>query len=163
MRVGAAPKPRLQPLMGENGSKVGPEGAYAGVLDIAVSAGEQEYTLQGIKRLIEVGVDIVQPDIIKTGGFTGLADMAALARAYGVDFVPHQTQPAIGHRANLHFTAALLHARYPCEYNGPYGVQDAVFTQPVRPVKGVLRLPGAPGLGLEVNGAELEKRMMRWR
>ncbi len=65
----------------------------AAALDIAVSAGEQEYTLQGIKRLIEAGVDIVQPDIVKTGGFTGLSDMAALARAYGVDFVPHQTQP----------------------------------------------------------------------
>ena len=45
----------------------------AAALDIAVSAGEQEYTLQGIKRLIEAGVDIVQPDIVKTGGFTGLA------------------------------------------------------------------------------------------
>src|SRR5438105_3105580 len=67
----------------------------AAALDIAVSAGEQEYTLQGIKRLIEAGVDIVQPDIVKTGGFTGLGDMAALARAYGVDFVPHQTQPSI--------------------------------------------------------------------
>src|SRR5438093_2748315 len=50
----------------------------AAALDIAVSAGEQEYTLQGIKRLIEAGVDIVQPDIVKTGGFTGLGDMAAL-------------------------------------------------------------------------------------
>jgi L-alanine-DL-glutamate epimerase-like enolase superfamily enzyme len=78
----------------------------AAALDIAVSAGEQEYTLQGIKRLIEAGVDIVQPDIVKTGGFTGLSDMAALARAYGVDCVPHQTQPSIGHTANLHFVAS---------------------------------------------------------
>ncbi len=52
----------------------------AAALDIAVSAGEQEYTLQGIKRLIEAGVDIVQPDIVKTGGFTGLGDMAAGSR-----------------------------------------------------------------------------------
>lgn len=138
-------------------------GKVAETLDIAVSAGEQEYTLQGIKRLIEVGVDIVQPDIVKTGGFTGLSDMAALARAYGVDFLPHQTQPAIGHTANLHFMAALLHAHYPCEYNGPYGVQDVVFTQPVRPVNGKFRLTDAPGLGLEVNEAELEKRIVPWR
>src|SRR5687768_8958792 len=102
----------------------------AAALDIAVSAGEQEYTLQGIKRLIEAGVDIVQPDIVKTGGFTGLSDMAALARAFGTDFVPHQTQPAIGHTANLHLMAALLHAHYPCEYNGPHGVQDVIFSRP---------------------------------
>jgi L-alanine-DL-glutamate epimerase-like enolase superfamily enzyme len=132
-------------------------------LDIAVSAGEQEYTLQGIKRLIEAGVAIVQPDIVKTGGFTGLADMAALARAYGVDFVPHQTQPSIGHMASLHFVAALTHAHYPCEYNGPAGVQDVVFTQPVRPVNGKFVLTGQPGLGLDLVEAALQQRLIPWQ
>jgi L-alanine-DL-glutamate epimerase-like enolase superfamily enzyme len=135
----------------------------AAALDIAVAAGEQEYTLQGIKRLIDAGVAIVQPDIVKTGGFTGLADMAALARAAGVDLVPHQTQPAIGHTASLHFVAALTHAHYPCEYNGPPDVQDVVFTHPVRPVEGKFVLTGRPGLGLEVVEAELEKRLVPWR
>jgi L-alanine-DL-glutamate epimerase-like enolase superfamily enzyme len=135
----------------------------ARALDIAVAAGEQEYTLQGIKRLIEAGVDIIQPDIVKTGGFTGLSDMAALARAYGVDCVPHQTQPSIGHTASLHFVAALTHAHYPCEYNGPFGVQDVVFTHPVRPVHGTFVLSDRPGLGLDVVEAELEKRLHPWR
>ena len=134
----------------------------ADALDIAVSAGEQEYTLQGIQRLIEAGVDIVQPDIVKTGGFTGLGDMAALARAYGVDLVPHQTQPSIGHTANLHFVASLTHSHYPAEYNGPYGVQDVVFRTPVRPVRGKFVLSDAPGLGLEIDESELQKRMIPW-
>jgi L-alanine-DL-glutamate epimerase-like enolase superfamily enzyme len=135
----------------------------AAALDIAVSAGEQEYTLQGIKRLVEAGVDIVQPDIVKTGGFTGLADMAALARAYGVDLVPHQTQPAIGHTANLHFVASLTHSHYPAEYNGPREVQDVVFKTPVRAVQGKFVLTDAPGLGLEIDEGELGKRMIPWR
>jgi L-alanine-DL-glutamate epimerase-like enolase superfamily enzyme len=134
----------------------------AAALDIAVSAGEQEYTLQGIARLIQAGVDIVQPDIVKTGGFTGLGDMAAVARAYGVDFVPHQTQPAIGHTANLHFVAALTHSHHPAEYNGPREVQDVVFRTPVRPVNGTFALSDAPGLGLEVDETELRKRMIPW-
>lgn len=134
----------------------------AAALDIAVSAGEQEYTLQGIKRLIEAGVDIVQPDIVKTGGFTGLADMAALARAYGVDLVPHQTQPSIGHTANLHFVASLTHSHHPAEYNGPRHVQDVVFRTPVRPVNGAFVLSDAPGLGLEIDEQELDRRMIRW-
>ena len=134
----------------------------ASALDIAIAAGEQEYTLQGVKRLIEAGVDIVQPDIVKTGGFTGLADMAALARAHGVDLVPHQTQPSIGHTASLHFTAALTHAHYPCEYNGPVGVQDVVFTQPMQPVKGRFRLTAQPGLGLELVETELQQRLRPW-
>ncbi len=134
----------------------------AATLDIAVSAGEQEYTLQGIKRLIEAGVDIVQPDIVKTGGFTGLGDMAALARAYGVDLVPHQTQPSIGHTANLHFVASPTHSHHPAEYNGPRDVQDVVFKTPVRPVNGKFVLSDAPGLGLEVDESQLDKRMIRW-
>ena len=134
----------------------------AAALDIAVSAGEQEYTLQGIKRLIEAGVDIVQPDIVKTGGFTGLGDIAALARAYGVDFVPHQTQPSIGHTANLHFVASLTHSHHPAEYNGPYQVQDVVFRTPVRPANGKFVLSDAPGLGLELDETELRKRMIPW-
>ena len=133
----------------------------AAALDIAVSAGEQEYTLQGIKRLIEAGVDIVQPDIVKTGGFTGLADMAALARAYGVDLVPHQTQPTIGHPANLHFVASLTHSHHPAEYNGPRDVQDVVFTTPVRPVNGKFVLSDHPGWGWNRRGPA-EKRMVRW-
>jgi L-alanine-DL-glutamate epimerase-like enolase superfamily enzyme len=134
----------------------------AAALDIAVSAGEQEYTLQGIKRLIEAGVDIVQPDIVKTGGFTGLGDMAALARAFGVDLVPHQTQPSIGHTANLHLVASLAHSHYPAEYNGPRDVQDVVFETPVRPVQGKFVLSDAPGLGLELDETELRKRMIPW-
>jgi L-alanine-DL-glutamate epimerase-like enolase superfamily enzyme len=134
----------------------------AAALDIAVSAGEQEYTLQGIKRLIEAGVDIVQPDIVKTGGFTGLGDMAALARAYGVDLVPHQTQPSIGHTANRHFVASLTHSHAPAEYNGPRDVQDVVFKTPVCPVNGKFVLSDAPGLGLELDEAELGKRTIRW-
>jgi L-alanine-DL-glutamate epimerase-like enolase superfamily enzyme len=134
----------------------------AAALDIAVSAGEQEYTLQGIKRLIEAGVDIVQPDIVKTGGFTGLGDMAALARAWGVDLVPHQTQPSIGHTANLHFVASLTHSHHPAEYNGPRDVQDVVFQTPVRPVNGKFVLSEAPGLGLELDEAQLGKRTIPW-
>jgi len=137
-------------------------GKVAQALDIAIAAGEQEYTLQGIKRLIEAGVDIVQPDIVKTGGFTGLLDMLALAKAYGVDFVPHQTQPSVGTRANVHFAAAQLHGHYPCEYADKSNTQDVVFINPAGPVEGVFHLSTAPGLGLELNEPELQKRLRLW-
>jgi L-alanine-DL-glutamate epimerase-like enolase superfamily enzyme len=137
-------------------------GKVAAALDIAVSAGEQEYTLQGFKRLIEAGVDIIQPDIVKTGGFTGLSDIAALARAYGVDVLPHQTQPAVGHMANLHFVAALTHAHHPCEYNDASGRQDVVLARPLRPEGGFFELSDSPGLGLELREEELAARATPW-
>jgi L-alanine-DL-glutamate epimerase-like enolase superfamily enzyme len=67
---------------------------------------------------------------------------------------------SIGHTANLHFVASLTHSHYPAEYNGPYGVQDAVFRTPVRLVRGTFVLSDAPGLELDEN--ELQKRLIPW-
>ncbi len=99
---------------------------------------------------------------METDGFTGLGDMAAICRAHGVDLVPHQTQPSIGHTANLHFVASLIHSHYPAEYNGPREIEDIVFKTPVRPVRGKFVLSDAPGLGLEIDENELGKRMIPW-
>ena len=58
--------------------------------------------------------------------------------------------------------ASLTHSRHPAEYNGPRDVQDAVFKTPVRSVNGKFALSDAPGLGLEVDESQLDKRMIRW-
>jgi L-alanine-DL-glutamate epimerase-like enolase superfamily enzyme len=134
----------------------------ARALDIPVAAGEQAYTLQGIHQLIRAGVDIVQPDIVKMGGFTGLCDVLALARAYGVDLLPHQTQPTVGHTANLHFRAAQTHAHYPCEYAEPSGRQNVVLATPLQPVDGAFALSDAPGLGLVLVEEALQERVIPW-
>ena len=101
---------------------------------------------------------MVQPDIVKMGGITGLMRCVALANAHGVELVPHQTQPTIGHMANLHLAASQLHATKPCELNDPSPRMHAVFENPPRPVDGLFHLPQAPGLGLQVNETELAKR-----
>lgn len=133
-------------------------GEVARRLDITVSAGEQTYTLSGLVDLIEAGVQMVQPDIVKMGGITGLMRCAAVAHAHGVELVPHQTQPTIGHAANLHLMASLLHMTKPCELNDPSLRQHAVFENPPKPTDGLFPLPTDPGLGLRVNEAELNKR-----
>src|SRR5690349_2556493 len=133
-------------------------GEVAERLDITVSAGEQTYTLAGLADLIAAGVRMVQPDIVKMGGITGLLRCIALAAAHGVELVPHQTQPMIGHMANLQLTAAQPHATKPCELNDPSLRMHAVFEDPPRPVDGLFHLPEEPGLGLQVNEAELAKR-----
>jgi L-alanine-DL-glutamate epimerase-like enolase superfamily enzyme len=131
-------------------------GEVAQRLDITVSAGEQTYTLAGLADLIAAGVRMVQPDIVKMGGITGLMRCVALANAHGVE--PHQTQPMIGHMANLHLAASQLHATKPCELNDPSPRMHAVFENPPRPDEGIFHLPQTPGLGLRVNEAELSKR-----
>jgi L-alanine-DL-glutamate epimerase-like enolase superfamily enzyme len=133
-------------------------GEVAQRLDITVSAGEQTYTLSGVADLIEAGVRMVQPDIVKMGGITGLQRCAALAHAHGVELVPHQTQPTIGHLASLHLAASQLHMTKPCEWNDPSSRTHAVFDNPPMPIDGLFHLPTEPGLGLAVKEAELAKR-----
>ena len=82
----------------------------------------------------------------------------ALANSHGAELVPHQTQPTIGHMANLHLAASQAHATKPCELNDPSPRMRAVFENPPQPVEGLFHLPQTPGLGLQVNEAELAKR-----
>src|SRR3984893_16839919 len=133
-------------------------GEVARRLDITVSAGEQAHTLAGSRQLIMAGVRMVQPDIVKMGGITGLMRCAALAHAHGVELVPHQTQPTIGHMASLHLAASQLHTTNPCELNDPSPRMHAVFDNPPKPVDGLFHLPAEPGLGLTLNEAELARR-----
>jgi len=132
-------------------------GEVSRALDITVSAGEQTYTLAGVADLIDAGVRMVQPDIVKMGGITGLLRCAALCQAHGVELVAHQTQPTIGHMANLHICAAQLQATKPCELDDPSPRRHPVFANPPKPVNGLFHLSDAPGLGLELIDSQVER------
>lgn len=133
-------------------------GEVAQRLDITVSAGEQTYTLQGVRDLINAGVRMVQPDIVKMGGITGMMQCAALAHAHGVEFVPHQTQPSIGHLANLHLLSTVMHLAKPVELADNWERAGAVFVNPSEPKDGLFTVPTTPGLGMEFDAAEMQRR-----
>lgn len=133
-------------------------GEVARRLDITVSAGEQTYTLQALADLIGAGVRMVQPDIVKMGGITGLMQCAALCFAHGVELVPHQTQPTIGHAANLHVLATLMHGTKPAELADGWARMATGFRNPPKPENGRFAVPNGPGLGLELDEDELARR-----
>ncbi len=139
---------------------------YAGIaqvvdaLDVPIAAGEQEYTRWQFRDLItQANVAIVQPDLVKCGGISEALRIAALASAYNRVFVPHQTQPAIGTAANLHFTACFSREDRAQEYdiNSKRAILNRVIHPPLEQKGGFLRVPDGPGLGIEVNEAELRR------
>ena len=133
-------------------------GEVAQRLDITVSAGEQTYTTQALADLIGAGVRMVQPDIVKMGGITGMMACAALCHAHGVELVPHQTQPSVGHAANLHVMATLMHATKPVELADNWQRTRPGFRVAPRPANGRFTVPDGPGLGLEPDEEELARR-----
>ena len=123
-----------------------------------MSAGEQTYTLQGLKDLINAGVRMVQPDIIKMGGITGLMACSSIAHANGVELVPHQTQPSVGHLANIHVLSTIMHLSKPVELADGWARADTVFENPSRPRNGTFDVPDAPGLGMVFDSTEMARR-----
>lgn len=133
-------------------------GEVAQRLDITVSAAEQTYTVQALVDTIEAGVRMVQPDIVKMGGITGLMQCAAICYAHGVELVPHQTQPGIGHVANLHVLATLMHNTKPAEFADPDDRMHVGFENPPVPQDECFTIPEGPGLGLRVRDEEIDRR-----
>jgi L-alanine-DL-glutamate epimerase-like enolase superfamily enzyme len=130
----------------------------AAALDVPVAGGEQDWDLRRFKEMMQKGaVDIVQPDLIKAGGFSVCKKVAALAEAFGCVCTPHQTQP-LGTIANLHFAAATPCCRYSQEYNvEPHPIGDMLLKNPVPVVGGHMAVPEAPGLGVEINEEILQR------
>ncbi len=139
---------------------------YAGLaqvvaaLDVPIAAGEHEYTRWQFRDLItQANVDILQPDLVKCAGITEGLRIAALASTYNRMLVPHQTQPAIGTAANLHFTACFAREERAQEYdiNPKRAVLNRVIHPPLEQKNGYLAVPDGPGLGIEVDEAELRR------
>ncbi|PZX16966.1 D-galactarolactone cycloisomerase [Palleronia aestuarii] len=133
-------------------------GEVAQRLDITVSAAEQTYTTQALVDMISAGVRMVQPDIVKMGGITGLMQCAAICFAHGVELVPHQTQPGIGHVANLHLLSTIMHNTKPAEFADPDDRMLPGIPNMPRPSGGCFALPQGPGLGLDFDDAEIDAR-----
>lgn len=60
---------------------------------IPIAGGEHEFTLRGVRTLVERGgVDVLQIDINRVGGLTAATKAQALAEAFDVQLIPHAGQ-----------------------------------------------------------------------
>jgi L-alanine-DL-glutamate epimerase-like enolase superfamily enzyme len=127
-------------------------------LDLPVAGAEQEWDLKRFKQILhDRVVDIIQPDLIKAGGFSSCKKIAALAEAYGAVVTPHQTNP-LGLIANLHFAASTPVCRYAQEYRvDPHPNWDRLVRNPPVVKDGYLYPPEEPGLGVELNEELLQQ------
>ena len=129
----------------------------AGALTMPIASGECIYTRKDFADLILEGeVDIVQPDIVKAGGFTEMQKIAAVASTFRRPITVHNVQPTICTVAHLHFCANQANAVYSQEY-----VIEEISIRDERPIlqtsievkDGCLAVPDGPGLGVELDEA----------
>lgn len=131
----------------------------AAALDLPIAGYETELSPAGFVELIERGaIDVAQPDVIRTGGFTACRKIAAVAAARHLPVAPHAFASAVSTVANLHFLAALPNGglfEY-CQYPGPL-MEELLDGMPAVDPDGTVSLPGGPGLGVELNRRVVER------
>jgi len=125
---------------------------------VPIAGGEVLTRRQAFLPWIERGaLDIVQPDATKCGGLSEARRIAWLAYDHGVQYVSHGWNTAVGVAADLHLAAALPVARY-VEFLTPAPYIDEILITPFKlDREGMLTIPTAPGLGIELNRDALRR------
>ncbi|MBI3976549.1 MAG: mandelate racemase/muconate lactonizing enzyme family protein [Chloroflexi bacterium] len=133
----------------------------AAAIDIPVAGYETEFTRYGFRDLIaRRAVDIVQPDVIWSGGITECRRIAALAAAHDLPCIPHAFTSAMAMVSNLHLLASLPNGGMLEFDRNPNPLRDELFLQPLAiDGEGCVPLPQKPGLGVDLN----EETVARYR
>jgi L-alanine-DL-glutamate epimerase-like enolase superfamily enzyme len=131
----------------------------AAALSTPIAGYETEIGLYGFRELITRGaVDIVQPDLAWSGGFSECRRIAALAQAHHLMVAPHSFAGAVLLAASLHFAASIPNALALEFDQNPNGLRDELLKEPFAIDRdGMMRLPQQPGLGIELDPAAVER------
>jgi len=143
---------------------------YASIRNLTpsfIAAGENIFGKIAFKEWLSKGaLDIYQPDLCSSGGFTECKKIAALAQAYNTMVIPHVWGSGIGLAASLHFIATLP----PAPLCGTPKEPLVEYDQSSHPFRSELIFDGVefsggfvtvpvskPGIGVDVNRGILEK------
>jgi L-rhamnonate dehydratase len=118
-----------------------------------LAAGEQEATAWGFRELItKGGIDVIQPDLTRCGGFTQARKIIWEAEYAGIDVCPHAWLTDLLTAGSLHLNAVLPRSLF-LEYNvSENPMLTEIIRNPVQMDKdGYIAVPNGPGLGIDID------------
>ena len=129
--------------------------------DIRVCGAEFAATRHECREWLERGrVDVIQPDVGRSGGLTEMHRIAQMAADHGALVIPHGWKTGITAAASRHFQAASTNVPYfeMCvpELSGATLRAELVTPEP-QVVDGRLELPSRPGLGIDLVPETVER------
>ncbi|EWY40706.1 mandelate racemase [Skermanella stibiiresistens SB22] len=125
-----------------------------------LALGENNYTRFEFVKHIESGaVRVFQPDVGKTGGFTEIMRIAAMASAWGVKINPHGGVTGLDLAAGIHVLASIDNGGYFEASEGYNPQRSAPFDRSPYEMDsdGFVRPLDRPGIGLEVDESFIER------
>ncbi len=126
----------------------------AGFANVPLALGENTYTRFEFHRVLEDGVvQILQPDLSKTGGITEGLRIAAMASAYKLALHPHSSMTGLNMAATIHLLAAIENSGYfEADVSRRNALRDQLCSTPYTVgTEGTVRPLEAPGIGVEVD------------
>ena len=127
--------------------------------EVRIAAGEEESNRLSYLELMDRGrIDIVQVDLTRCGGFTEAMKIASLAYDRGIPVVNHGFTTYINVAAALHFLNSIPNS-FILEFvaEEETTLRDRLTKQRLVAKDGMLDIPDAPGLGIELDEAAIEK------
>jgi D-galactarolactone cycloisomerase len=101
--------------------------------------------------------DIVQPDVTKVGGISEQRRIAWMAHDFGVKYIGHGWNTALGLAADLQMAAAFPDADL-VEFIGGSPYVDGILAEPFElDAEGYLEIPEKPGLGVSLDRDKLSR------
>jgi galactonate dehydratase len=125
---------------------------------VPLSFGERLYGSWSFRTLLEArAADFVQPDVSHAGGITELRKIAAIAESHHIPFCPHNPSGPVANAATLQLAASQpgFYLLETMASDVPYRREICDETVTLR--DGVMSIPDRPGLGVDLNEAEIAK------
>lgn len=123
-----------------------------------IGTGEDEWSPETYRRLIESNaVDVVQLDPGRCLGLTGCREVVKMIEAAGLKYSAHSWSSALNTAASLQFLSISGHGDTLDFMPHESPMQHELVEDPWIPEEGMLRLRDAPGLGVTVRDAVVEK------
>jgi L-alanine-DL-glutamate epimerase-like enolase superfamily enzyme len=118
---------------------------------VPIATGENTYLVEGFADLIRAGaVSVVTPDAQKTGGLAETKRILEAARRAFLQAAPHCIASPLGLMAAAHVCATVPNVLCLEFHGADVPFWEALVDTPVV-VRGSVRVPDRPGLGLELN------------
>lgn len=126
---------------------------------VPIAAGERLYNRWEFRSLFELkAADFIQADVTHAGGMGEVKKIAAMAEAYHLPICPHNPSGPVANAATLQLAGCIpnyyLHETMSTDvpWRGDISNETVCF------IDGNLAIPDKPGLGIDINEDEIQKR-----
>lgn len=126
--------------------------------NIPIAAGERLYSRYEYREFFSSkSADFAQPDVSHAGGIMEMRQIAAMAEMHHIPFCPHNPSGPVANAATLQLAACTPNLAFLETMMSDVPWRSEVCNEKLVISNGNMQIPDKPGLGIELNEAELAK------